>query len=212
MRLVAFLFGFGLMLIVLLDAFEAMVLPRRATRKYRPARYYYRMLWFLWVRAARVIGRRGLRQHFLSVFGPLSLLGLFAFWVTLLIFSFALFEWSLASPMGHDPSAPTLATCVYLSGQTFFTLGFGDFAPTASVGRFLSVLEAGMGFGFMAVIIGYLPVLYQAFSRRERTISLLDARAGSPPTAGEMIVRLAKGGALLQTDSLLGEWESWSAD
>jgi hypothetical protein len=148
----------------------------------------------------------------LSVFGPLSLLGLFAFWVTLLIFSFALFEWSLASPMGHDPAPPNLATCVYLSGQTFFTLGFGDFAPTGSVGRFLSVLEAGMGFGFMAVIIGYLPVLYQAFSRRERTISLLDARASSPPTAGELLGRLAKARVLAQLDTLLWEWESWSAD
>src|SRR5947208_16039212 len=104
MRAFASIFGIAVMLIVLLDAFEAMVLPRRATRKYRPARYYYRMLWFVWVHAAYGIRRRGLRQHFLSVFGPFSLLGLFAFWVTLLIFSFALFEWSLASPLGHDPS------------------------------------------------------------------------------------------------------------
>jgi len=212
MRVFASIFAVALMFAVLLDAFEAMILPRRATRKYRPARLYYRVFWFVWTHVAHVIRRRGIRQHFLSVFGPLSLLGLFAVWVTLLIFSFALFEWSLASPMGHDPSAPTLATCVYLSGQTFFTLGFGDFAPTASVGRFLSVLEAGMGFGFMAVIIGYLPVLYQAFSRRERTIGLLDARASSPPTAGELLGRVAKARALTQMDPLLGEWESWSAD
>src|SRR3954467_3845929 len=212
MRVFAFIFGLALMFVVLLDAFEAMILPRRATRKYRPARLYYRIFWFLWTHVAHVIRRRGIRQHFLSVFGPLSLLGLFAVWVTLLIFSFALFHWSLAAPMGHDSSAPSLATCVYLSGQTFFTLGFGDFAPTASVGRFLSVLEAGMGFGFMAVIIGYLPVLYQAFSRRERTIGLLDARASSPPTAGELLGRVAKARALTQMDPLLGEWESWSAD
>src|SRR3954464_4164948 len=212
MRVFACILGIAIMLIVLLDAFEAMVLPRRATRKYRPARYYYRMLWYVWVHIAGLIRRRGLKQHFLSVFGPFSLLGLFVFWVTLLIVSYALFEWALASPMGHDTTPPTLPTCLYLSGQTFFTLGFGDFAPSGSMGRFLSVLEAGMGFGFMAVIIGYLPVLYQAFSRRERTISLLDARAGSPPTAGEMLGRLAKAGALSQIDNLLWEWESWSAD
>src|SRR5438105_2297964 len=110
MRLLATIFGVALMLIVLLDAFEAMVLPRRATRKYRPARYYYRILWFVWVHAAQFIRQRGLRQHFLSVFGPLSMLGLFVFWVTVLIHSFAFFEWSLASPMGHDPSPPTLGT------------------------------------------------------------------------------------------------------
>ncbi len=69
-----------------------------------------------------------------------------------------------------------------------------------------------MGFGFMAVIIGYLPVLYQAFSRREQVIGLLDARAGSPPTAGELIRRIAKTGDLADIDSLLWEWERWSAD
>ena len=114
--------------------------------------------------------------------------------------------------MGSEKLAPSFGTCAYLSGETFFTLGYGDFCPTGAVGRALSVLEAGMGFGFMAVIIGYLPVLYQAFSRREHTISLLDARAGSPPTAGEMLGRLAKAGSLSQIDNLLWEWESWSAD
>src|SRR5438874_2066206 len=212
MRFLAPALGLALMFVVLLDAFEAMVLPRRATRKYRPARYYYRMLWYLWVGAANRIPRRGLRQHFLSVFGPLSLLGLFAFWVTSLIVAFAIFHWSLAAPMGKDQVAPTFGNCVYLSGETFFTLGYGDLAPTGGIGRFLSVLEAGMGFGFMAVIIGYMPVLYQAFSRRERTIGLLDARAGSPPTAGELLGRLAKAGALRQIDNMLWEWESWSTD
>src|SRR3954467_7945950 len=212
MNFVATFLGLAIMFVVLLDAFEAMVLPRRATRKFRPARYFYRVFWYVWVHVADQFRRRGVRQHFLSMFGPLSLLGLFVLWVMSLIVSFALLHWSLGDPLGSEKLAPSFGTCLYLSGETFFTLGYGDFSPTGSVGRALSVLESGMGFGFMAVIIGYLPVLYQAFSRRERTISLLDARAGSPPTAGEMIVRLAKGGALLQTDSLLGEWESWSAD
>jgi hypothetical protein len=126
--------------------------------------------------------------------------------------SFGLFHWALAAPMGSETSRPSLATCAYLSGETFFTLGYGDLAPTVAVGRFLSVMEAGMGFGFMAVIIGYLPVLYQAFSGRERTIGLLDARAGSPPTAGQLLSRLAKAGAISNIDTLLLEWENWSAD
>src|SRR3954469_13276804 len=212
MRFIAAILGLAIMLLVLLDAFEAMVLPRRATRKFRPARYYYRVFWNVWVRVADQFKGRGMRQHFLSIFGPLSLFGLFALWVMVLILSFALFHWSLGSPMGMETHAPSFGTCAYLSGETFFTLGYGDFSPTGAIGRALSVLEAGMGFGFMAVIIGYLPVLYQAFSRRERTISLLDARAGSPPNAGEMLGRLAKANALSQIDNLLLEWESWSAD
>ncbi len=195
MSVLATVIGIAIIFVVLLDAFEAMVLPRRATRKFRLARYYYRTIWFVWIRLARLIGRRGLRYHFLSLFGPLSLLWLFVFWVSLLIMSFGLFHWSLGAPMGSAAVQPTFAACVYLSGETFFTLGYGDLAPTAPFGRFLSVIEAGMGFGFMAVIIGYLPVLYQAFSRREQTIGLLDARAGSPPTAGELVGRMARAGA-----------------
>ena len=68
-----------------------------------------------------------------------------------------------------------------MSGVTFFTLGYGDVTPAATLGRFLAVIETGMGFGFLAGVISYLPVLYQAFSRRKTTIALLDARAGSPP-------------------------------
>ncbi len=212
MKLLSSAIGIAIMFLVLLDAFEAMVLPRRATRKFRPARFYYRSLWTVWARLAASIKRRGLRMHILSIFGPLSMLGLFVLWVVALVISFALFQWSLAEPMGGQTSPPSFLACAYVSAQTFFTLGYGDLVPTASFGRFLSVLEAGMGFGFMAVIIGYLPVLYQAFSRRERTISLLDARAGSPPTAGEMLGRLAKAGALAEINHMLWEWEDWSAD
>src|SRR5258708_11148681 len=76
----------------------------------------------------------------------------------------------------------------------------------------MSVAEAGIGFGFLAAVIGYLPVLYQAFSRREIVISLLDARAGSPPSAGELIRRLAAAHSMDSIRHLLVEWERWSAE
>src|SRR5207248_1750142 len=101
---------------------------------------------------------------------------------------------------------------VYFSGTTFFTLGYGDLVPTGAWGRALSVAEAGIGFGFLATIISYLPVLYQTFSRREITISLLDARAGSPPTAGEFLRRLADAKAVAGTGVLLADWERWAAE
>ena len=59
-------------------------------------------------------------------------------------------------------------------------------------GRVLAVVEAGMGFGFLALIIGYLPVLHQSFAHRELAINLLDARAGSPPSAAQFLLRLAR--------------------
>src|SRR2546422_6085889 len=73
---------------------------------------------------------------------------------------------------------PGFWTDVYMSGTTFFTLGLGDVAPRTGLAKAITVIEAGTGFAFLAAVIGYFPVIYQAFSRREVAISLLDARAG----------------------------------
>ena len=199
--------------IVFIDAFEAMILLRRVRHAYRLARLFYQSTWVLWRRAALLIpaGRR--RHSFLSVFGPLSLFGLLILWAAGLIAGFALLHWSLGTvltyPAGTDDS---FGTYLYFSGTTFFTLGYGDVVPTGGFGRALSVAEAGIGFGFLAVVIGYLPVLYQAFSRREIAISLLDARAGSPPSAGELLRRLVDARSLQSIGTLLVEWERWSAE
>lgn len=202
----------ALVLLVLWDAFEAMVLPRRVMRALRPARLFYRSLWTLWRAAACRVrpGRR--REALLSVFGPLSLLALFATWVSALICGFGLLQWSLGTPLNNSEERAGLPTYLYLSGTTFFTLGYGDVTPARGLGRLLAVVEAGLGFGFMAVIIGYLPVLYQAFSRRESMIALLDARAGSPPSAGQFLLRLARARQPAAVRPYLEEWERWAAD
>jgi voltage-gated potassium channel Kch len=199
--------------VVLLDAFEALVLPRRVRHAYRLARLFYRAGWGLsGALARRLPGGRG-RQGFLSVFGPLSLFALLAVWAAGLIVGFALLHWSLDTPLSIPPGTGAgFGTFLYFSGTTFFTLGYGDVVPAGGLGRALSVVEAGLGFGFLALVLSYLPVLHQAFSRREVTISLLDARAGSPPSAGELLRRLAEAGSLAGVGPLLAEWERWAAE
>ena len=128
------------------------------------------------------------------------------------MFGFALLHWALGTPLSSLPEGAGLETYLYFSGVTFFTLGYGDLTPTGGLGRFLAVAETGVGFGFFAVVISYLPVLYQAFSRREVTISLLDARAGSPPTAGTLLSRMARYSNAALLDQFLGEWERWAAE
>src|SRR5262249_35490875 len=78
--------------------------------------------------------------------------------------------------------------------------------------RVLVVTESGLGFGFLALVISYLPVIYQAFSRREVNIVLLDARAGSPPTAAELLRRHAGADGVEPLERLLGDWERSTAD
>jgi hypothetical protein len=201
----------GLLIIagILLEAFETIVLPRRVTRRFRLTRLYYRVLWIPWRKLARGIKSSKSREGFLSYFGPLSLLGIFALWATMLILGFGLLYYSDARV---DQTHPTLETCFYLSGTTFFTLGLGDVTPHTSPERVLAVFESGLGFGFLALVLSYLPVIYQAFSRREVAIVLLDARAGSPPTAAELLRRHAGVHGLQALERLLRDWERWSAE
>src|SRR5262249_26069745 len=149
------------------DAFEAMLLPRRVARNFRLARQFYRMTWRPWSALGCRFAPGKRREVFLSVFGPLSMLVLFAVWAVGLILGFALLHWSLETPVSPNRAGASLFEDLYMSGVTFFTLGYGDVAPIDALGRFVAVVEAGIGFGFLAVVISYLPVLYQAFSRRE---------------------------------------------
>ncbi len=109
-------------------------------------------------------------------------------------------------------SSPGFWTDLYLSGTTFFTLGLGDVVPRSHLARFLVVAEGGFGFGFLAVIIGYLPFIYSAFGQREVNISLLDSRAGTPPTAGELLRRHAYPGGQDSLRALFKDWELWCAE
>ncbi|HTU27570.1 MAG TPA: potassium channel family protein, partial [Pirellulales bacterium] len=199
-------------LLILADSFEAMLQPRRVTHRFRFTRLFYRNSWMVWRAIAGRFHHRGRREAFLSLFGPLSLLVLFMLWAIGMIFAFGMLHWALDTRLAHFPDEWPSWTYVYLSGVTFFTLGYGDFTPLDRLGQVLAVVEAGVGFGLIALVIGYLPTLFQAFSQRERTIGLLDARAGSPPTASELLGRLAAAGRLTCVEGFLQEWEAWSAD
>ena len=212
MRVVGFLAGLSLIILVFVDGFEAILQPRRVTHRFRYARLYYGITWSIWRSVGVWFSTIKRREAFLSLFGPLSLLGLFATWVTGLIVGFALLNWSLATPLHISDEPVSFFTYLYLSGMTYFTSGYGDVTPVDALGRMLAVVEAGMGFAFLAVIITYLPVLSQAFSRREVMISTMDARAGSPPSAAQLILRLARSRNLGAIDPMLTEWERWAAE
>lgn len=201
-----------LILVILWDVFETIILPRRVSRRIRLTRLYYTGSWTLLSSAARRMNPGKLRERYLGFFGPLSLLMLFVIWGLFLIVGFAMIHWALGSRISVLGGTPNFRTDLYFSGTTFFTLGLGDIAPHSPPARVVTVFEAGTGFGFLAIVIGYLPVIYQAFSRREANISLLDARAGSPPSASELLVRHGRDQSLGALSELLRDWERWSAE
>jgi hypothetical protein len=212
LKIFAAILGVLLILTVLWEAFETIVLPRRVTRQFRLTRLFYRSTWRPWVALAGMRTAKKKRDSLLSYYGPLSLLLLLAFWAITLVFGFGLIHYGLHDKLTGMLFNSDLGNALYLSGTTLFTLGLGDVQPASAIGRFITVLEAGIGFGFLALVIGYLPVLYQAFSRREVTISLLDARAGSPPTAYEILRRQSGVHGMDALTELLADWELWSAD
>ena len=200
-----------LLLLILEDSFAVMLLPRRVQRRVGLARLFFRTTWLAWSRAALALPAGRKRERALSIYGPLSMVALFALWSAGLIVCFGILQWALQAGAATQTSA-TLGGQLYMSGVTFFTLGFGDVVPQTGASRFVAIIEAGTGFGLIAVVIGYLPVLYQLFSRREAHVIQLDARAGSPPTAATLLVRHHVGGALERIDDLLRAWELWAAE
>jgi hypothetical protein len=201
--------GFLIVTVVLWDAFETIILPRRVARWFRITRLFYLSTWIPWRGFARRIRSPKIRESFVGYFGPLSLLCLFVVWAAALVFGFACMYYGAAAHA--DITQPSFSTLLYVSGTTFFTLGLGDVVPHTQGERRLVVCEGGLGFGFLALVLSYLPVIYQAFSRREVNIVLLDARAGSPPTAAELLRRHSGPGGLEALQQLLRDWERWSA-
>ena len=211
MKLLIAIAGLFILFATLWEAFETIILPRRVTRPIRLVRMFYRVTWKFWAAVNRLFRSKKLREAHLSYYGPLSLLGLFATWAFLLILAFSMLHWAAGSAINAPGETPTFRTDFYLSGTTFFTLGLGDVTPRTTLAKAITVTEGGTGFGFLGLMISYLPTLFGAFSQRELNISLLDARAGSPPTAGELLRRHAQFADNEVLTPYLRDWEVWAA-
>ena len=216
MHSVALMVGVLLCSGVVLDAFQTVILPRRPKGRLRITRLFFLLSWTPWRWVGDRLSRRARDQMF-SIFGPFSLLLLLVVWAALLTCGFAFILLALGTPFTDSLNTAhrawsNLRTDFYVSGTTLFTLGPGDVVPRTHLARMVMTLESGVGLGFVALVIGYVPVLYQAFSRREVSVAMLDGRAGSPPTAAELLRRHGYEGGEKRLIELLAEWERWSAE
>lgn len=209
MRWVALPAGIILLWLALLDLFRTLVVPRATIGRLRLTRWLFISTWRPWrwlgVRRRTAAGR----EHTLAMFAPLFFLLALAVWSFLAMLGYTLVLWSPAFSSGLD--VPSFTTALYFSGTALFTIGFGDVVATGGA-RTIAVIEGATGLGIVALVIAYLPVLYQAFSRREVGILLLDARAGSPPSGPELLRRVGGDGLSRALPILFREWERWAAD
>jgi hypothetical protein len=204
--------GVCLLLSVYWEAFETIIFPRRVTRRFRFTRIFYRATWMPWRALGEKLSPGRPREAFLSVYGPISLLFLLFIWATLIVLAFALLYWGAGSHLHAPAEMHGFVADLFLSSAALFTLTLGDISPASGLERLLMVAEAGTGLGFLAMVIGYLPVLSQAFSRREVSVTLLDPRAGSPPSASELLMRHSGVESAQALAELLAQWDRWSAD
>ncbi|HEX2923665.1 MAG TPA: two pore domain potassium channel family protein [Chloroflexota bacterium] len=206
MQLLVAVAGLLLISLILWEAFESIVLPRRVSRRLRLVWFLYRATWIPWRSVARRLSSDQ-RDSFVAIYGPLALLMLLGAWAAGLIVGFGALFWALL-----PPGTVSLGQALYFSGSTIFPLGRADLPLDTPAIRALEVVESGLGVAFLALVIAYLPVMYEAFSRREVNISLLVARAGSPPTAVELMRRLSRGEGTGSAIEVLRDWERWSAE
>jgi hypothetical protein len=207
-----FLAGVVIFAIIVVDAFEAVILPRRVTRRLRLVRLFFWTTWTSWKLVTKHISNRRTRETLVGIYGPIALLALIGVWAVGLVMGFALMQYGAGSALDAHGTSSGFWTDSYMSGTTFFTLGLGDVIPRSAVARTLVVTEGGFGFAFLAAMIGYLPFIYGSFSKREVDISLLDARAGTPPSAGELLRRHSYKDGPEALRELLKDWELWSAE
>jgi hypothetical protein len=210
MRWIALPVGIVLVALTLLDVFRTLVMPRAARGRVRLSRILFRTMWRPW----RWIGVRAktvqARERVLASAAPFFFFVLLVGWVSLALLGYALILWSPAFVDGIGPGGDSFGNALYVSGTSLFTLG--SVGGVTGWTRAIVVTEGATGLGLFAVVIAYLPVLYQAFNRREVGVLLLDARAGSPPSGPELLHRMGSAGASSSLHGLFAEWERWVAD
>ena len=131
--------------VIMWDAFEALVLPRRVTRRLRPTRMFYRVTWRVWSAVARRMRPGGRRETYLSFYGPPSLLVLLSAWAVSLIVGSALVQWGIGSDLNVPGGRASFADDLYMSRTTFFTLGLGDITPRGRLARAITTLSSTRG-------------------------------------------------------------------
>jgi hypothetical protein len=210
-RWIALPTGIVILLWTLLDVFRTLVMPRAARGRVRLSRILFQLMWrpWRWTGVRRKTAQT--RERVLAAAAPFLFFVLLVGWVSLALLGYALILWSPGFVHGMGPGDGSFGNALYSSGTSLFTLGFGGGAPTGWT-RAVAVLAGATGLGLFAVVIAYLPVLYQAFNRREVGVLLLDARAGSPPSGPELLHRMGSAGVASSLPDLFAEWERWVAD
>jgi hypothetical protein len=197
LSILVFAAGLALVVYIVLSAIRTFVLPRAASELL--TRLLFLTIRFLFDLRAKKASSYEERDHIMALYAPISLILLLPFWLVLVSIGYTAMFWAI----GVRP----WSVAFLLSGSSLLTLGF---SPVNNlVQTLLAFSEATIGLILVAVLIAYLPTMYAAFSRREAAVALLEVRAGSPPSAVEMILRFNRIHGLHRLTEQWVAWENW---
>jgi hypothetical protein len=208
--IVIFALGVAVVVLVLVDVFQTIVVPRPSPGR-RLTRYIVRPTWRFW----RWLGERtkdeGLsRDGFYGLYAPgAAILGLIV-WLVLLVLGYGLILFALRGDL--DPSPTNLGSAVYFAGTSVLTLGYGDIVASGPLARGVSLVAAASGLGLVALVITFLFSLFASYQRRERLVVTLSTRAKAPPSAVTLLEVYARLDMVDQLPALFAEWEQWEAE
>jgi hypothetical protein len=201
--------GLTIILIVFYDLFQTVVLPRPAVGKMQLARRVVRPMWLVWRWVSQRTSRLERSEARLAAFAPVALLTLFLIWAAALILGYGLVLNGLAEQI--RPAPPDFITSIYISASTLVPLAYGDFVPEGFLARGTIIAESATGVVLAALAITLLFSLYESFRSREELVVSLDALAGAPPTAVQLLETAAKHHMRPPLDDTFDDWRKWSA-
>lgn len=206
MEVVAVIVGVGLIVIALLDLINTLVSTSTSINRYWPSFFLgFRLFAIMRTLVGGLDDDSPLRHRLLALFAPLMFLLLLAMWVALQITGFGLIWWAFAGLDGVDSFGDNL----YYSGVVFFTVGFGEVLPVGAVPRTGAIIEAFFGVLTTALVIGYLPSLYGAYSERERQLMTLDDGSDDRITPTSLVLAWAADADADRLNARFAEWEQW---
>jgi hypothetical protein len=200
LQILIFLLGFFIVIGTLLSAVRTFVVPR--SQQDFLSRVVFVVVRFFFNLANKTTRTYAARDSILAFYAPIALLMLVPVWLALITFGYACMFWVAGAPTGYEAFRE--------SGSALLTLGF---APVDGlIPTLMSFTEAMLGLILIALLIAYLPSIYSAFQRRELAVTLLEVRAGSPPSAVEMIERFHRIHGFDRLTEMWQRWEEWFAE
>ncbi len=209
MEVIEFALGLLVLALVFWDVFQTIVVPRPTPGWFRIARYLIRGTWRV-VRPAPGAEVSASRDRLLGLFAPAAIILLLAAWMIGLILGYGLILFALRHELRPVPQG--LSAALYFAGSSILTLGFGDIVAVGAPARIVSLAAAASGLGVVALVITFLFALFGSYQRRERSVVLLQATAGVPPSAVVLLESLARLELVASLPAFFGDWERWAAE